>query len=40
MYDYYVAKKKIAIEKEQKEQQLSKLLQQQQELQKQIDALK
>jgi hypothetical protein len=40
MYDYYVAKKKIAIEKEQKEQQLSKLLQQQQELQKQIDVLK
>jgi hypothetical protein len=42
MYDYYVAKKKIAIEKEQyeKQRELDKLMRKQQELQKQIDALK
>lgn len=42
MYDYYVAKKKIAIEKQQYEKQLEldKLMRKQQELQKQIDALK
>ncbi len=42
MYDYYVAKKKIAIEKQQYEKQLEldKLMRKQQELQKQIDALR
>jgi len=42
MYDYYVAKKKYSIEKEQYEKQLEldKLMRKQQELQKQIDALK
>jgi galactitol-specific phosphotransferase system IIB component len=40
MYDYYVAKENIAREKYEKEQALSNLLKQQQELQKQIDALK
>ena len=40
MYDYYVAKENIAKEKYEKEQALSNLLKQQQELQKQIDALK
>ena len=39
MYDYYVAKENIAKEKYEKEQAVSKLLKQQQELQKQIDAL-
>ena len=39
MYNYYVAKENIAKENYEKEQALSKLMKQQQELQKQIDAL-